>query len=398
MKIKVNGWKASGIAAMGRCLVAAALMTAGAAQAQVQGVTNTEIVLGAVLDLSGPVASAGTPERDGMILAVEEINAAGGVNGRKIRLLVEDAAYDPKRGVLVTQKLISEDKVFATIGSFGSAIVQATMPMSIERGVPLLFPMVGTDIAHLPYHPLKFGLFTGSTAQTRAGVKYAYDKLGKRRFGILYQDDETGLGALRSAEEQLKVFGLKFIETTSYKRGDTNFSAQIARLKAANVDVVILGTIVREAAGAAIEAKAQNWQVDMVSPWATTAIITLGGAAVEGLYATTQFPGPGDNPSAPYKAIVDRFTARFGRPMTDQGSTGYGYTAIMLFAEGATKAGRDLTTQTFSRGMEQVRNFKTAFEMPSISYGPNQHGSSNEIFVMQAKGGKWVKIDGPLSY
>jgi branched-chain amino acid transport system substrate-binding protein len=397
MRYEAGGITGRCVAALRMFVVGLALM-AGAAQAQVQGVTDTEILLGVITDLSGPVASAGAPERDGMIMAAEEINAAGGIHGRMLRLLFEDSAYDPKKGVLAMQKLLTQDKVFATIGTLGSAIVQATMPMSLERGIPPLFPMVGTDIAYLPYHPLKFGLFTGSTHQTRAGVKYAYEKLAKRRFGILYQDDETGLGALHAAEDQLKVHGLELIERTSYKRGATNFSSQISRLKAANVDVIVLGTIVREAAASAVEAKTQGWQIDMISPWTTVPIITLGGQAVEGMYGTNQFAGPGPEPSAEYRAILDRFKSRFGHDMSDQGTVGYSYASIMLFALGARNAGRALTAQSLSQGLEQVKDFKTIFEMPPLSYGPNQHGPATSVFMMQVKGGKWVRISDPISY
>lgn len=369
-----------------------------AAQAQTQGVTDTEIVLGSHQDLSGPLASMGGPIRDGMILAAEDINAAGGVNGRKIRILVEDNGYDPKKAVLATQKLLNQDKAFALIATLGSATTSASMPLAIDKGVPFLFPGSASESAYLPLSPLKFGFATLNYPQVRASVKYAYEKLGKHRFGILYQDDDTGLGTLRAVEDQLKALGLPFVERTSYKRGEIDFSAQISRLKAADVDIVMLGTIVRETAAAEIEAKKQNWPVDMIATQSAShvATIKLGGPAVEGMYLTTQFLGTAQEITPDLKKVMDRYKARFGRDLVD--GVNYGYTAVMLFAEGARNAGRDLNPQTLAHGLEKVRNFTTVFAAPPVSYAPGDHAAPTATILMQVRGGKFTPITGPITY
>ena len=113
-------------------LMAAALLAlAGtAAQAQAtQGISKTEIVLGSIQDLSGPIAGFGKQVRQGMLLRVEELNEQGGVNGRKIKLLIEDSAYDPKKAVLAAQKLVNQDKIFAMVAHIGTATNNAAMPV-----------------------------------------------------------------------------------------------------------------------------------------------------------------------------------------------------------------------------------------------------------------------------
>ena len=97
---------------------AALLALAGASsQAQTpQGVSKNEIVLGSIQDLSGPIAGFGKQVRQGMLLRVDELNEQGGINGRKIKLLIEDSAYDPKKAVLAAQKLVNQDKIFAMVG------------------------------------------------------------------------------------------------------------------------------------------------------------------------------------------------------------------------------------------------------------------------------------------
>ena len=100
---------------------AIALGTAGAALAQSQGVSKDEIVLGSIQDLSGPIAGFGKQVRLGMMLRVDEANEQGGVNGRKLKLIVEDSKYDPRNAVLAAQKLVNQDKIFMMVGHIGTA-------------------------------------------------------------------------------------------------------------------------------------------------------------------------------------------------------------------------------------------------------------------------------------
>ncbi len=372
----------------------------GAARAQgTQGVSDTEIVIGTHQDLSGPVAALGGPLRDGMLLAVDEINAAGGIHGRKLRLIVEDSGFDPKKAVLATQKMLTQDKVFAMVATLGSATTQASMPSILERGVPLLFAGTPADFTYAPFHKLKFGLSSPYGEQVRAQVKWAVEKLGKKKFGILYQDDETGQNVLRATEDQLKVHGLALVERASYKRGAIDFSSQIQRLKASGADAVVLGTIVRETAAAKMEARKQDWPVDMFVNVAGTnsAVITIGGEAIEGLYGMSQFlPLDAAEQGAAAKAVIERYKARFGKAPED--GIVFGYTSVMLFAEGAKNAGRNLTTDSLVQGLERVKNWTTSFVAAPVNFSPTERLGVRATMVMQVKGGKFVPITGPITY
>ena len=110
-------------------LACAGSLCAPLAQAQSQGVSKTEITLGSIQDLSGPIAGFGKQVRLGMILRVDELNEQCGINGRKIKLIVEDSAYDPKKAVLAAQKLVNQDKIFAMVGHIGTAQNLAAMPV-----------------------------------------------------------------------------------------------------------------------------------------------------------------------------------------------------------------------------------------------------------------------------
>ncbi len=122
--------------------------------------SDTEIVLGSHQDLSGPINFFGVPMKNGLEMAADEINAAGGIHGRMIRVVVEDSAYDPKKAVLATQKLLNRDKIFAMIASLGTPTSAASMPLVLKKGLPHLFPMSPADLFFKPYEALKFGYFT----------------------------------------------------------------------------------------------------------------------------------------------------------------------------------------------------------------------------------------------
>lgn len=374
-------------------------MPSWAGQAGTQGVTNDTILLGSHQDLSGPVASLGGPLREGMQLAVDDINAAGGIHGRKLRLIVEDSMFDPKRAVLATEKLIRQDRVFAMIASLGSATVQASMPLMLDAGVPVLFSGTPADFNYTPFNRIKFALNIPYGEQVRSMVKYAVDTMGKQRVGVLYQDDETGHNVLRATETQLATHGMTVVEKVSYKRGAVDFSSQIARLRAAGVDVVILGTIIRETAAAMMEARKLGWNVDMMVTNAgmNDAVVKIGGPAVEGLYAMTQFLSLNAQEQTPeLTALLDRFQAKYGKS-PDDGMI-YGYMAIQLFAEGARRAGRDLTVDSLVRGLEGIRDFTTVFAASPVSFGPDERLGTRRAMLTQVRDGRFVQITGPLSY
>ncbi|NLZ40581.1 MAG: ABC transporter substrate-binding protein, partial [Comamonadaceae bacterium] len=204
---------------------AATLLYGASAGAQTQGVSDGEVVLGTYLDFSGPLATWGTALRSGMEMAVDEINAAGGVHGRKLRLVVEDSGYDPKKAVLVTQKLLTRDQVFAMVGSLGTVTGAATMPLVLKRGLPHLFPVTPSEMFALPFDRLKFAYFTPYYDDVRTSVKYLLASKRFSRVGVLYQDDEFGADILKATQDQLAEAGLKPVSTTSYKRGATDFSS-----------------------------------------------------------------------------------------------------------------------------------------------------------------------------
>ena len=131
--------------------------TAGIASAQqTQGISKTDILIGSIQDLSGPLAGLGKQTRNGMNLRIEEINEQGGVNGRKVKLLIEDSGYDPRKAVLAAQKLVNQDKIFAMVGHVGTAMNNAAMPIQFEKNVINFLPITAAREMYEPFHKLKY--------------------------------------------------------------------------------------------------------------------------------------------------------------------------------------------------------------------------------------------------
>src|SRR3954468_21141120 len=150
-----------------RFAVAALALAASCAGAQTQGITRDTIVIGTIQDLSGPIAGFGKQARNGMQLRVDEINEQGGVNGRKLKLVVEDSAYDPKKAVLAAQKLVNQDKIFIMAGHIGTAQNNAAMPVQFEKNIVNFFPVTAAREMYEPFHRLKYSFATPYYDQVR---------------------------------------------------------------------------------------------------------------------------------------------------------------------------------------------------------------------------------------
>ena len=379
-------------------IAAVAALAATHAQAQVKGVTPTEIRIGVHLDLSGPLTFWGVPMRNGHLMRAEEQNAKGGVHGRKINVIVEDNAYDPKKGVLATQKLIQKDEVFAMVGVLGTPIALAAMPMVIDAGVPHMFPGSPHRAMFEPYHKLKFTLSAAYDDMVRAGVKHMVEKLGKKRIAIMYQDDDFGKDIRDAALAQAKKMNVPVVSVTSYKRGDTAFSSQVARMRQDNPDLILAATIIRETVGLAAELKKVGWQVDVMTTAAAcnSAIVDVGKDVVEGLFVQCQYvPFDPDTDSPAVKDWTRRYQARFNTPAAVPAAISYNMQELMIYA--LEKAGKDLTVDKFIAAMETVKDWQDIFGTPPLTFSKEQRAGTRAFVLTRVEKGKFKRITGPIT-
>jgi branched-chain amino acid transport system substrate-binding protein len=387
---------------------AALMLGASAALAQIkttnQGISDTEIVVGTHEDLSGPIKGWGVPVANGMKMAAEEINATGGINGRKIRLVIEDSGYDPKRAVLATQKLIDRDQVFSMVGPMGSPTVLAAQDFVLDAGVTQLFPLTAAEFTFKldpakPQDRLKFSNLLPYVESTRAALKYMMEWKHYKTPCIMFQDDEYGKNVLDGFTQQLAAMKIKSGTETSYKRGASDFSAQVARMKADGCDLVVLGTVIRETIGAMTEARKIGWTVDFLGAGPTNVIEVpvLGKDAVEGLYAAALFEIPyEDTAQGKVKEWLANYKKMFGIAANTQAIIGYN--AIETFAFYASLAGRDLTGQSLLAALESGKEFHDIFGSPAVKFSPTNHLASAETMVQQIQNGRWKVIQTGLMF
>jgi len=373
---------------------AAALAAATPASAQTQGVTKNEIVIATIQDLSGPVAVYGKQARNGIQLRVDEVNEQGGIHGRKIRLLVEDNGYDPKKALLATQKLVTQDKVFLIASHIGTPMNNAAMPVMFEKNVINFMPLSAGREMYDPPHKLKFASVASYYDTMRMNVAKLYKEKGAKQACSLYQDDDYGLEVIRGAEQGLKDVGAAMGEKTTYKRGATDFSSQIARLKASNCDFLVLGTIIRETIGAIGEARKMGWNPTIVGSQAsyTDLIHKLGGKAMDGYYAvsTQHFPYT-DLDNQPLRFWANKYKTKFGDDPSTY-STG-GYATMEMFVKAAQKAGPNLTTESFIKAMEGLGEFPTdMFGTPPLKFTATQRLGSTLSRLSQIQDGRWKVV------
>ena len=377
--------------------ITASLLTAACAAsfafAQSQGVSKTEIVIGTIQDLSGPVAAYGKQTRNGLQMRVDEINDKGGINGRKFKLVVEDNGYDPKKALLAAQKLVTNDEVFAILAHIGTAPNMAAMPIQFEKNVINFFPLSGAREMFEPADKLKMSSFPPYFDQMRVVIPQLVKQKAAKKVGIIYQDDEYGLEVLRGTEAGLKAANLVLVEKTSFKRGATDFSSQIAKLKAADCDLVVLGTIIRETVGAVGEARKNGFNPTFVgpSPIYTHLIHALGGKAVEGVYGIHTVAHPYlDDPHPPVREWAAKYKTKFSEDATV--FSVYGYYIMDIFAKATEKAGANLNVDTFNNAMESTTFPRDMFGAPECKLSKTDRLCNSKVRLAQIKDGRWVSI------
>ena len=374
-------------------LAAALALATGAALAQTQGVSRAEIVVGSIQDLSGPIAGFGKQIRLGMTLRVDEINEQGGIGGRKLKLIVEDSAYDPKKAVLAAQKLVNQDKIFAMIGHIGTATNNAAMPVQFEKNVVNFFPVTAAREMYEPLHRLKFAYAVPYYDQVRIFLPRLAREKGATKVCTIYQDDEFGLEVLRGGEAGLKTLGLEFVEKTSYKRGATDFSSQVARLKAAGCELVLLGTIIRETIGTIGESRKTGFSPVFLGSSAsyTDLIHKLGGKAMDGLYAAMGQQHPYLDEASPKIAFwANKYKTRFNEDPTV--FSVYGYQAVDTFAAAAAKAGANLNTDSFVKAMEGLTVAPDMFGSAEMTFSATKRLGSGASRLSQIQEGRWKVV------
>jgi len=242
-----------------------------------------------------------------------------------------------------------------------------------------------------PPSPYKVALAPSYFSMSASTLDFMMKKKPYKRVGVIYQDDDYGREAFEGVEAYLKAKGMAVAEKTTYKRGATDFSSQMARLKAANCDLVFNASTLREFIGSVGEARKIGFSTDFLGTAANYSqqVPTLGGAAMEGVYGATFIPLPYADDANP--AVREWFAAYKKRFGDDPGLYSmYAYYAMTTFAKVADKAGRKLTAESFNAAMEATKLGPDALGNPGFNVSKDNRLSNQKVRMTQVVNGKWV--------
>jgi len=384
--------------------VAAGALVASALPANAEtGVSATEIKLGITLPMTGAAAPGYNKLPGAMQAYFDYVNSNGGVNGRKIKLVVKDDGYLPTLAVAKTNELILKDKVFAVVGALGTANNKA-VARSVDlgrRGVPSLFINTGySGFADSQKYPTTYPLFPSYIMEAKIMGQYIKDNFAGKKLGLIYQDDDFGT----DAQAGFAAAGVKFDVSVPYASGSqsaTTAAGWIGKLKAAGVEVAIMFGVT-SATGAALATSAAlaykpQWILGSVGGDATT-LKALGvpAAILAGAQGASFLPSPGDATDEYVKQFTDIYTKAVPGSAFDNNVL-VGMNTAMLTVQALRAAGKNLTRASLMNAISSQGAKWASASFSPISYSASSHvgysgywfGTYNLSGVMLPAGGKY---------
>jgi ABC-type branched-subunit amino acid transport system substrate-binding protein len=224
--------------------IAAALMLLAtsslAASGGEAGISDDAILFGQAAALEGPSSALGQRMRQGIVAAFNEVNAKGGVHGRRLELISRDDGYDPDRSVAQTLRLIEQDKVFALIGAVGTPTAMATIPITSARGIPFIGPFSGAEFLRDLELPNVVNIRASYEAEAEAWIRHLTEDRHFRRIGIFYQDDSFGRDGLAGVKRALGKRGLELAAEGTFERNTRAVASAWRMLKRAEPEAIVM--------------------------------------------------------------------------------------------------------------------------------------------------------------
>lgn len=310
--------------------------------------------VGACLPLTGAAAEFGVATRTGMDLAVERINAEGGVLGRKLRLHYQDTQSRPDEAAQAARKLIAEDRVLCILGETTSASSLVAAQVCQEAKVPMITPSA-TSPQVTRVGDYIFRVCYTDEFQGEAIARFAAEGLEKTRAALLVDpSSDYSRGVSQAFKRSFEQQGGAIVAEESYTQGDADFAGALDRLKGSDPDVLVVPGFYREAARIATQAQEQGLDVPILGGdgWESPALLELGGEALDGSYFSTHFDPQSKDPAI--VAFVEAFRER-----TDQrpGSLpALGHDAVTVMADAMKRAGRP-DPKALRDALAQTRGF-----------------------------------------
>ncbi|MFP4329330.1 MAG: ABC transporter substrate-binding protein [Spirochaetaceae bacterium] len=269
-------------------------------------------------------------------LAIDQLNAEGGVLGRQVRLSVEDDGGSPTQATTIAQKFTSDPTIVAQIGSFSSSSAMASQPVYDAAGMVQLSPTA----SHADYakgSPWSFGIVGTQQGEGPFNARFAYEDIGMRRIAVLHLNNDWGIDTAEYFSQAFEELGGEIVDTEFYFDGESDFTAVLTKLQESDADGLFIASFYNDGAAINLQRERLGWEVPVLGPTSlySSQLISLGGDAVEGLYTATGFFA--EDPDPRVQEYVAQFEERYGA--TPNFHAALAYDAMMLLADAIERAG-----------------------------------------------------------
>lgn len=347
---------------------------------------SSEILVGSYLSLTGPEADFGKTTREGIELALDEINGSGGIHGRKIKLIVENNESDAAKAASAVTKLITNDKVVAIIGEIASGLSLAAAPICQRNQIPMVSPS-STNIKVTQVGDYIFRVCFIDPFQAYVVAKFARDSL-KANTAAIFVDNQSPYSRDFGAEfkKHFTKMGGKIVADLAYAAADTDFKAQLTKIKAANPDVILVPGYYKSVGAIGKQARELGIRVPLLGGdgWDSQDIFTTAGNALEGCYFSNHMAV--DDPNPIVRRFVDAFRKKYGANRTPGALTALGYDAMMILAD-AMKRAKALDGPSIRDALAQTKGFQGVTGTITINA---QRNADKPAVILQIKGRKFV--------
>jgi branched-chain amino acid transport system substrate-binding protein len=369
----------------------AASLVAGGAAAQ------ETIKIGVTQPLTGAFAASGNYVAQGAKIAEDAINAQGGVLGRKIQLVIEDNKSNPTEAAATVEKLISRDKVPVLMGAWSSTLTLAVMPKLMEYQVPMLVETSSSGKITTSCNPYIFRISPTSEMEAKAFAAQV-KKFGIKKADFLATNNDFGLGASQEFSKMLKGEGVQIGVQETMDPKATDFSAQLAKIKASGGDTLFVTTAVEQITLILKQAKEQQVKARIITTGGSNSpdqLIQQAGDAANGsfhlVFFTPWFPDAVKNPD-----IAKRFVAEWNKRGHNVGglTEGFrGWDGVHTIVEAIKQAGKP-DAKAITQALWNVKVKGINGDIAFVKQGPAGKESAQNVpsvYVVRIDGGKVVK-------
>jgi branched-chain amino acid transport system substrate-binding protein len=378
-----NQWFVLAMAVLSLTFTACPPKGEGGATATTAGGGSGEILIGEYGSLTGPQATFGTSTHNGIMMAMDEINAAGGINGRKIKVLTEDDQSKQEEAANAVTKLISQNSVVAVLGEVASSCSLAAAPICQSNKIPMITPS-STNPQITQKGDYIFRMCFTDDYQGHSLAEYVSKNLGIKTAALLTDvksDYSQGLG--HYFEERFTQLGGKIVARSSYANGDADFKAQLSSVKGSNPQILFVPGYYTDIGQIAMQARDLGITAPLVGGdgWESPKLIAIGGKALEGsFYSNHYFYG---DPNPVVHDFVEKYKARYHE--TPDGMAALAYDAARALADAIKRAGktdpaavRDAIAAT--KGFNGVTG--------TINLGPDRNPVGKKLIIEEIKNGQ----------